>query len=47
MAKISIGDISLFYIVYDQKKIAEKLDNNKSTVIFLHGSPGMVDHSLY
>ncbi len=45
--KINIDDIDLFYVIYDQKKVVDKVDNSKPIMIFLHGGPGMVDHTIY
>jgi proline iminopeptidase len=47
MSKINIGDIDLFYVIYDQKKVVDKFDKDKPIMIFLHGGPGMVDHTIY
>lgn len=47
MSKINIGDIDLFYVIYDQKKVVDKLDRSKPVMVFFHGGPGMVDHTIY
>lgn len=41
-------EIRLFYKVYcSTKDSEEKIDSNQPTLIFLHGGPGVVDHTLY
>lgn len=39
-------DIRLFYKVYGSTK-KDAINPNQPTLIFLHGGPGVVDHSLY
>lgn len=42
------NDIRIFYKVYGSKNESQKeLNPNQPTLIFLHGGPGVVDHSLY
>lgn len=40
--------VRIFYKVYASSKEANKeIDNEQPTLIFLHGGPGVVDHTLY
>jgi pimeloyl-ACP methyl ester carboxylesterase len=42
------NDIRIFYKVYGSTREAEgEINTNQPTLIFLHGGPGVVDHSLY
>jgi len=42
------NDIKIFYKVYgSQKESNNQINSEQPTLIFLHGGPGVVDHSLY
>lgn len=41
MPYVNIGDIDLYYVTYGEPR------SNLPTLLFLHGGPGLADHSLY
>lgn len=47
MPMINIGDIKLYYEVYQSGKVVAQYDKDTLTLVFLHGGPGMVDHTIY
>lgn len=47
MPMVNIGDIKLYYAVYQSGKVVGQYDKDKLTMVFLHGGPGMVDHTIY
>lgn len=46
MPKIKCEDIDIFYVVYRDGKEISGIDLSQTTLIVLHGGPGVVDHRI-